>query len=73
MKDWGREEATIFDVGANKGQTAIEYRSNFPTAEIYCFEPFPDSVAELKEQFADDQKIHIVPKAVAQAAGTATF
>jgi FkbM family methyltransferase len=63
----------IFDVGANKGQTARQYRSRFPGAEIYCFEPFPDSISELQKQFSDDRKIHIVPRAVAQQNGTATF
>ena len=63
----------IFDVGANKGQTARRYRSKFPTAEIYCFEPFPASIAELKKQFSNDQRIHIVPKAVAQEKSVSTF
>ncbi|MEZ4793191.1 MAG: FkbM family methyltransferase [Gelidibacter sp.] len=30
---------TIFDVGANIGQTAIHIRNNFPTADIWSFEP----------------------------------
>jgi hypothetical protein len=34
---------TIFDVGANKGQTALTYARLFPAARLYCFEPFPDS------------------------------
>jgi len=69
----GKTDICIFDVGANKGQTARRYRSKFPTAEIYCFEPFPASIAELKRQFSNDQKIHIVPKAVAQEKGVSTF
>jgi FkbM family methyltransferase len=30
---------TIFDVGANEGQSAEEYLKKFPDAQIYCFEP----------------------------------
>ncbi|NET44483.1 FkbM family methyltransferase [Okeania sp. SIO2B3] len=73
IKNLNKTDICIFDVGANKGQTAKIYRSQFPTAEIYCFEPFPDSIAELNRKFSDDPKIHIVPKAVAQEKGTATF
>ncbi|MDJ0744806.1 MAG: FkbM family methyltransferase [Xenococcaceae cyanobacterium MO_167.B27] len=73
IKNLNKTDIYILDVGANKGQTARKYRSQFPTAEIYCFEPFPDSIAELNRKFSDDQKIHIVPKAVAQEKGIATF
>lgn len=55
---------TIFDIGAHKGQTAIKYRSQFPNAEIYCFEPFPDSIAQLQKRVSDDRRIHIIQKAV---------
>ncbi|RYY43317.1 MAG: FkbM family methyltransferase [Chitinophagaceae bacterium] len=30
---------TVFDVGANVGQSALKYSEVFPTAEIYSFEP----------------------------------
>lgn len=73
IKNLNKTDIYIFDVGANKGQTAKEYRSQFPSAEIYCFEPFPDSIAELNRKFSDDPKIHIVPNAVAQEKGIATF
>ena len=66
-------ELTIFDIGANRGQTAQRYRAKFPNAEIYCFEPFPESVAVLQQHFAGDPKIHIVPKAVADSTGRVTF
>ncbi len=34
---------TIFDIGANVGQSAKEYRRLFPAAQIYCFEPVPSA------------------------------
>lgn len=40
---------TIFDVGANYGQTAIEYCSEFPSAKIYSFEPVKASFTKLQE------------------------
>jgi len=73
MNSLNRSNISIFDVGANKGQTAKRYRTMFPGAEIYCFEPFPDSITELQRQFIDDQKVHIVAKAVAREKGFATF
>jgi FkbM family methyltransferase len=30
---------TIFDVGANKGETALVFRAVYPSATIHCFEP----------------------------------
>lgn len=73
IADMGKSDIRIFDVGANKGQSARRYRSLFPAAEIYCFEPFPDSITALQAQFSADPKIHIVPKAVSREKGIATF
>lgn len=44
---------TIFDVGANVGQSLIEFARAFPTARIHCFEPIPASF-ELLQQCASD-------------------
>lgn len=35
--EWRPE--TVFDVGANVGQSAREYLSRFPAARVHCFEP----------------------------------
>jgi FkbM family methyltransferase len=45
----------IFDVGANIGQTAKGYRQLFPHAEIWSFEPFPDSYESLRRSLSDDR------------------
>lgn len=73
MKALGNKEIRVFDIGAHRGQTAKVYRSHFPSSEIYCFEPYPDSIAEIKEQFSNDPKTHIVPMAVAQQKGSLSF
>jgi len=39
----------VFDVGANRGQTAIELNARFPTAEIHAFEPDPATFRELQK------------------------
>lgn len=38
---------TIFDVGANVGETALQFHKAFPTARIFAFEPVPDTFAQL--------------------------
>jgi FkbM family methyltransferase len=43
----GRDIRTILDVGANDGQSAKHFRTVFPNARIYCFEPLPDAFASL--------------------------
>lgn len=40
--------SVIFDVGANKGQTALEYRQIFPDATIFSFEPVNETFTVLK-------------------------
>jgi FkbM family methyltransferase len=45
----GRDVRTIFDVGANTGQTARQYAADFPAAVIYSFEPFDEAFAQLAE------------------------
>lgn len=69
----GRTAPTILDVGANIGGTAKRYRARFPEAEIYCFEPFPETLEKLRLRYAQDPKTHIVPKAVSERSGRTTF
>jgi FkbM family methyltransferase len=72
QKSWAEVQASlipdarvIFDVGAYRGETAREYRSLFPRAEIYAFEPFPDSFATLKNILPGDK--HFYPQNIALA------
>lgn len=73
LQDLGETDITIFDVGANWGQTTQKYRTLFPKAMIYSFEPFPDSIKKMNDKFASDQKIRIIPKAVADNEGERMF
>jgi FkbM family methyltransferase len=47
-----REVKIIFDVGANVGQTIIEYQKLFSNAIIYAFEPFAETFAVLSETYS---------------------
>ena len=40
---------TIFDIGANCGQSAKAFRLHFPEANIYCFEPLTKEYSELNK------------------------
>jgi FkbM family methyltransferase len=40
---------TVFDVGANKGQTLLQFRPFFRSAHVYCFEPDPEVFFKLED------------------------
>jgi FkbM family methyltransferase len=39
---------TVFDVGANVGQSVVKYRATLPDARIFAFEPLPRAYRELR-------------------------
>jgi len=47
---------TMFDVGANIGQTWEWFRDNESNAIIYCFEPVSATFSDLKEKTKNDTK-----------------
>jgi FkbM family methyltransferase len=55
---------TIFDVGANIGQTAIPFAKGFPDAIIYSFEPFANTFRHLVENSRHFQNIKTNPTAL---------
>jgi FkbM family methyltransferase len=44
------KKLTLFDIGANLGQTSLELAKTFPKNEIYSFEPDPNTFAGLIEK-----------------------
>lgn len=68
-----KNEPLIFDVGANIGQTAREYRSAFPNASIYCFEPVEKAYRALQSNIEKDQKIKTFPLAFSNKATEQSF
>jgi FkbM family methyltransferase len=63
---------TIFDVGANVGQTAKTYRKLFPQADIYSFEPFPLTYYEMTNA-VKGPKFYPVNVALSDTIGEATL
>lgn len=52
-----RPITTIFDVGANEGQTAVVLREQFPSAQLYCFEPSETTFQKLSHTVEYDPTI----------------
>jgi FkbM family methyltransferase len=48
----------VFDVGANIGQSALEYNKHFPSASIYCFEPITEAFNLLNRNTEAYPRIH---------------
>ena len=46
-----KNKITIFDVGANRGQSINRFLKIFPDAEIHCFEPIKNNFLFLKENY----------------------
>ncbi len=64
---------TIFDVGAHVGKKTNRYRTLFPSAKIYAFEPSGDSFNLLKDRFLEDSRIMPQNVGVSNEAGKAEF
>jgi FkbM family methyltransferase len=60
----------IFDVGANLGQTVAQMLTLYPDAEIYCFEPSPETFEALAGQFGLHANIHCHDIALSDETGT---
>jgi FkbM family methyltransferase len=61
--------STIFDVGANIGNTVSEARHFFPDAEIYAFEPVKATFAELESSVDGGPGIHLFNAAMGSEDG----
>ncbi len=69
----GGKAATIFDVGANRGDVTRQYRALFPSAAIHAFEPFPDFHNGFREEFGKDPSIRLNPFALSDKRGRVDF
>ena len=69
----GADVQHIFDIGANRGQSLRRFRTRFPAAEIYAFEPHPEIFKELRSKFSDLEKVEVFPLAMADRPGSMSF
>jgi FkbM family methyltransferase len=64
---------TIFDVGANIGQSAIAFNVLFPEAEIYSFEPIPQCYQIMASRTKSIPKIHLFNMGLGEVSTEADF
>jgi FkbM family methyltransferase len=61
---------TIFDVGANVGNTALEYASKFAQASVVSFEPISETYEVLKKNTRKNLRINPVLTALGNEVGS---
>ncbi len=67
---------TIFEVGTRDCFDSVDLATNFPNAEVYCFEANPDYSEMCRATIASSEfasRIHFVPKAVSDSDGIVNF
>ncbi len=67
------EIKTVFDVGANEGQSAREFLRHFPQARIFSFEPTPATFQKLSRFAGDQPRLTAVNQALGEAPGRVAF
>jgi FkbM family methyltransferase len=67
------EDLVIFDVGANRGQTARRFHRDFPDAHIYSFEPVQDSYHWLSKYADESPWLHGFKLALGERDGNAVM
>ncbi len=65
-----RKLETIFDVGANTGQTVRKFVRFFPDSKIYSFEPVRDTYERLSRTWAEHKNISCFRKALGRVVET---
>lgn len=64
---------TLFDVGANVGSSTTVFRTEFPCAQIFAFEPIRASFDELTRLVGNDKRVHCFRYAMGSEPGTANM
>jgi FkbM family methyltransferase len=65
--------STIFDVGANRGQTTEAFLTIFPKATIHAFEPFEASTNIFKKNHSTKNNVILNETGLSNQVGTATL
>jgi len=64
---------TIVEIGARDCDETIEFSKRFPLSLIYAFECNPDTLPICREKVKNNEKIHLIEKAVSDTTGIVTF
>ncbi|MBL7645464.1 MAG: FkbM family methyltransferase [Candidatus Hydrogenedentes bacterium] len=65
----GKEPMCVFDVGANRGQTALRLSEEFSNCQIYSFEPVPSTFEMLCANICSHPNIEAINSAVGEESG----
>lgn len=68
----GRDNPTILEIGANIGQTTIEFLKAMPQAKIYSFEPDPRAITQFKRNI-NNPNVCLVESAIGAVNGKTQF
>ena len=68
----GRDNPTILEIGANVGQTTIEFLKAMPHAKIYCFEPDPRAIVQFKKNI-NHPNVCLIESAIGAINGQTQF
>jgi FkbM family methyltransferase len=66
---WNSSVRTFFDVGAHAGSTTLKALQEFPKAQIFAFEPHPETFCHLADATKDCRNVDRVPFALGREAG----
>lgn len=69
----GVDVRTIFDIGANVGQSIDRLVSEFPAANIYAFEPGNAAFKELHKRYSLAKNVHLSQVALSDKPGEVAF
>lgn len=64
---------TVFDIGANRGQTVGEFLKLMPGAKLIAFEPIPHLAESVRSKFASHDNLTVEALAMDDTVGTRTF
>ena len=68
----GKPNPVILEIGANIGQTTLDFLKEIPESTIYCFEPDPRAIAAFKKNI-HHPNVHLIESAVGNQNGTIVF
>ena len=69
----GQNIKTVFEVGAADGRDCLRYSELFPIAQIFAFEPVPESFSKIIEKSAQCPRLHAHNIALSNEPGIAEF
>lgn len=64
---------TVIDIGAHNGEFSAAIRVLLPSAQVYAFEPLPDSYEKLRAKFEGDARCRAFHFAVGEQRGQVKF